>query len=306
MKRKIILILLAIMILIVILGFSFFTSAKNTSELGLVKTNLKAIQIEEKIIKGNEELVKDLKLNNEMTISQYAKKHLSKLGINNTIEGEVEYLDNVKENIKEIAIRTEKGTIKLNAETGQLSAYSSQNVASNLPKTNKNEEQIEEIAWRILNRLKDNENDKYEILYIEKFDEEIWTVGFAKKYEELINKGEQIRFAFSPETEEIITLGQKFIKYANNEVKITEKQAKKIGEIYLKNSVADDMEMTINIVVPNEMFYNNLEPGEIRVEPLEARKAYICEFNNEGNTKIYIDCTTGEVLGGELELGKEF
>ena len=145
-----------------------------------------------------------------------------------------------------------------------------------------------------------------EFMYVEKFDEEIWRACFAKKYNGMINEGESVKFSFCPKTNEIVTLAINRTKYANNTVEISKDTATKIAEKYLNKSTATDMDIDLEIVRPN-YFYNELNGDEsIYVKIGETRQAYVAKFNNESASTLYIDATTGEIIGGDMILGGEY
>jgi len=84
-------------------------------------------------------------------------------------------------------------------------------------------------------------------------------------------------------------------KVTNTEVKITEEQAKEIASKYLKSSVATGIKsVKKEIVSPNLLFKEKVDKVYKNIN--EMRRAYIVTFNNEAETQIYVDVTTGEVL----------
>lgn len=94
-------------------------------------------------------------------------------------------------------------------------------------------------------------------------------------------------------------------KLTNREVKITKEYAMKLGEEYLKRSVATGIKsVELGIVRPNLLFRE--EKGKIYKHINEMRKAYIVKFDNKSKSEVYIDATTGEFIGGAYTLGGEF
>ena len=141
---------------------------------------------------------------------------------------------------------------------------------------------------------------------IETYDDEVWRAEFTKKYGDKYCAGESVKFSFAPESNEIVTLAINNIKYANNETKITEEQASNIAEKYLDKSSADNMTITKEIIRPN-FFYKQLEgDSNIYANIEQYRNAYVFTFDNEAQSQVYIDCSTGEVLGGNMKLGGEY
>lgn len=165
------------------------------------------------------------------------------------------------------------------------------------------EEQIREKAINIFNNINVEDATTYELTNLQEFDEEIWRAEFCKKYDGKICKGESVKFSFAPESNEVVTMSINRIKYANNETLITETEATAIAQGYLDESSANQMTMTKEIVRPN-YFYRELVGDEnLYTNINQSRNAYIFTFNNIAESQIYIDCTTGEVIGGNMILG---
>ncbi|MBQ9297796.1 MAG: hypothetical protein IJ223_01970 [Clostridia bacterium] len=303
MKKKVILLTI---LLVIIIGLGVFAMA-NSENNGIAKVweNSKIIKYIDSVVKKDESMIKDLKINSNELAIQVANEYLDKYDLEgNTEDAKIQYLDNVRENVKTIVIDNEKCKITLNAEDGTLISYV--NHKKDFPDNTLKEDQIKERAIELMDKICKIENVKYELEYIEEFDEQIWNAKFVKMYDGLKNDGERVKFSFAPESNEMYVLNIKGIKYANNEVKISEADARKIAELYLKKSVATDMKIYLAIVVPNAYYNTELKVGETYTNPSESRKAYICEFNNKGNTLVYVDATNGEILGGDSIKGEEF
>ena len=78
------------------------------------------------------------------------------------------------------------------------------------------------------------------------------------------------------------------------------------AEKYLTKSTATDMDVSIEIVIPNYSLKTNLEYNQVYKNPTETRLAYVYKFNNDSQTMLYIDCSTGEVIGCDMLLGGDF
>lgn len=155
----------------------------------------------------------------------------------------------------------------------------------------------------IFNNMNIENAEKYELTNLEKFDEEIWRVEFCKKYDDVICKGESVKFSFAPETSEVVTMAINRVRYENNEIKISEEEATDIAKRYLEKSMATGMSMTKEIVRPN-YFYRQLEGDEsVYANINQTRNAYVFTFNNVAKSQVYVDCTTGEVIGGNMIAG---
>ena len=87
---------------------------------------------------------------------------------------------------------------------------------------------------------------------------------------------------------------------------ITDLPFRTIAKKYLEKSVATEMTISLDIVMPNYGLNDALLDGRLYKHANQTRLAYVCSFNNEAQTKIYIDCTTGEAIGTSRLLGGEF
>ena len=119
------------------------------------------------------------------------------------------------------------------------------------------------------------------------------------------NPGEAVALSICPATKELNTLTIRDDKFENNEIKITEEQAKKIASKYLVKSKATGIaKVTTEIIKPNLLFEE--EKGKIYKEIKGMRKVYVVWFNNTDKSRVYIDVTTGEVIGGDFLQGGIF
>lgn len=243
-------------------------------------------------------------------LTNKANDFLEKININKNTSSktlqEVQYYDNILDNTKEAIITTNSYTIVTNAETGNIISYVSNN--TNFQKNTLAKNKINEIALEIFKNLEVPDSKQYVLKELTKFDEEIWRVSFSKQYEQnLFNIGESVNISFAPQTKEIVSIAINNIPYANNPVNITEVEAKEIAQKYLEKSVANDMEVSIDIIRPNH-FYSPVNDKEVFLykEVNTMRKAYVCTFNNDSKSRVYIDASTGEILGGDMILGGEY
>ena len=304
MKKKVVLILVAIF-LVISLSILVFATEKNSNST----TTLNVVSIDNTYTAINTDDISSLTVNKKEDIVNIANSYLQKfeteaksIGINDDIT--IEYNHSGLQARNEIMLDTKDYAFTINADTGKLTNYSKHMFS--FPKCELSREQIELIANEIFKKIDICNTDNYKMIYLEEYDEGIWWVCFAKKYDDLVNIGEYVKFHFIPETKEIWVLGTDNIKFDNNEVLISEETARKIASQYLEKSVATDMKVYLDIVNPNEFLYESPNENEIHVFAQYMRKAYVCEFNNEGKTQVYVDCSTGEILGGSLILGGEF
>ena len=239
---------------------------------------------------------------NELDKERYinlANEQLSKLNL--TIEKfedsentKISEYKNNREFLEEMCLSNEFMRVTIKKNTNELIQYSRTDI--NSKKNTFNEEQVREEAISIFNKL--NMPIEYELLDLTEFDDEIYIAKFFKKYGEYTNRGEMVNISFTPEEEKVVGYVKKDINFANNEIKITEEQAKNIIKDYLKTE--DEIEMTIKIVIPNIGAQPTLSHGKVYTSAKQTRLAYVCELNDEYRRIVYVDCTTGDVIGYDM------
>lgn len=161
----------------------------------------------------------------------------------------------------------------------------------------------------------------------------IWSVGFYKKYDEMVNRYQEIKITLIPEINEIYNFIVNDTEFENNPVEIEGEQAKQIA-IEFDRKVPHGCEIrgakaSLGIEAMNGEAYtreNNYEqfykqshtenyPIEDRLYHRTERKIRKCwrvtilynltweQLVNENLDLYYtylVDCTTGEVIGGSI------
>ena len=223
----------------------------------------------------------------------------------NIKDEKINFYNNDIESRVETVIDTENEVYCLNATNGNLIYYVKKITYNNsiTSKVNLTEEEIKEIGFDLFETIKEEKYKDYVFTSLEQYDEELWTIRFHKCYDGLVNSGEAVKISFSPIRKQIENLVILDYPYTNNEIEISEEEALKTAKEYMKKyTSATDMKMEIMIVKPNYFWYKNL--GEYKSVNFR-RKAYVFTCNNDANTQIYVDCTTGEVIGGNKLVGGE-
>lgn len=308
MKRKIFLISLLIICLILLNTVVFAVISNNDSNKNSILTGEKLSKVEDAYIEISQpKMLKSVSTTQNDSIDE-ANFYLTSLNISKeqmlTSDSTIKYYNNALEHKIEKVIANENTILKLDAENGELLSYI--NKKNDFEKCFDNEETVKLKAVTTFNSLNIDDKSNYELYYVEQFDDEIWRASFVKKYGEKINAGESINFSFSPVSEEILTLSINKKKYENNEIVITENEARKVAQKYLNKSVATEMKLSLEIVMPN-YFLKNLEGDDtLYTEIQTSRNAYVATFNNAAKSQIYIDATTGEIIGGNMMLGGKF
>lgn len=211
----------------------------------------------------------------------------------------------VKDNINDLELieySNDDFILSVNKKTNELRSYI--NNKTSFPKCNLSKNEVESKAIELFSTFKIKDKKDYILNYVAKFDDEIWRANFVKSNDGLKNPGEAINIAFAPTTNEIITLAIIKNEYNNNEIKISEEDALKIAQKYINKSVTPKVkEVKIDIIKPNQMFKKVVE-NKMYKHINKMRKSYVIILEND--SKIYVDVTTGEILGGDCILGGEF
>lgn len=188
---------------------------------------------------------------------------------------------------------------KIDAETGDLVQTLSKK--QEYTDSNCTEEEAKQIANELYSGLDIKEEYKnYKLNGIVKFDEELWIANFSKKYGNLYNDFESVKVTFAPADKEvkIISIINQGV-YENNSVNISEEDAKNIANKQINSN--SDSHVKLTIVKPN-YFFKDKENYLTYKEPEKTRTAYVVSFEDENKTMVYVDATTGEVIGGDIAL----
>lgn len=315
MKKKIILLLLIILVISITIVALKITKCDVLADTNSkIDPNTRKILTGEKVNSINDTYVEDFSSEKDSNFSSdlnLANKIIEQHNINSltkenskTDDLKVKNYNNEIEGRKETVMYNKNFSITINKDKGKLISYISNKTS--FQKNNLTKENIQNAAKSIFKQLNIDNSDKYELNYIEKFDDEIWRAGFVEKDENLLNIYNSVKFSFAPQSNELVTLAINNIEYANNGISVSKETADKIVQNYLSKSVANEISSSdVEIVRPN-YFFENKSSGSIYVNIPQTRKAYVYTFNNKSESKVYIDCTTGEVIGGDKLLGGEF
>lgn len=197
---------------------------------------------------------------------------------------EIRNYKNDIDNIEVISVYNSDISVEIDKNTNQFLSFRN-GISDNLKKCNLSEQEIEKRAWELLGKYANV--DDYKLNSLDQFDEEIYMAKFAKKYGEYANMGECINFSFAPQTLELIGFHKKYIPFANNKIILKEEHAKKIATQNVGEIEYTEIDVSIEIVsIDRRKRYKN-----------ETRLAYICKFNDKYENEVYVDCTTGVILG---------
>lgn len=188
---------------------------------------------------------------------------------------------------------------KIDAETGDLIQTLSKK--QEYTDSNCTEDEAKVIANELYKNLDiKNEYKDYQLNGIIKFDDELWIANFSKKYGDLYNDFESVKVTFAPADKQvkIVSIINQGI-YENNSVSISEDEAKDIAKKQINSN--SNSKVKLAIVQPNYFFKdknNYLTYKEVE----KTRTAYIVSIEDENKTIVYVDATTGEVIGGDVAL----
>lgn len=165
----------------------------------------------------------------------------------------------------------------------------------------------------------------------------IWYADFYKKYEELLNPYENIKIGWIPTINGLYSLSFENSAYENNEEKISKEDAIKIAmekdkqietkktiketkaeiqikqmneNVYLRENFKEDYEKGFIQTIMQKTGDNTYELKEdatLYKTEKRVRKVWVVviKYDNQENTGLsefsyYIDCTTGEIIGGSM------
>lgn len=129
----------------------------------------------------------------------------------------------------------------------------------------------------------------YELVYLEKLDDEVWEADFQKNYNGIYNKYEAVKTFFIPENNEIVSL-----------------------TVFNEGNDTTDVAITADDAILTAANSLNIETSDIVSSTLTMEKAnkFYDESNNDSsvhttwvlekadNSKIYVDATDNVIIGG--------
>ena len=162
-----------------------------------------------------------------------------------------------------------------------------------------NYEEIEQVANKIFNEIFESkeEYNNYKLNELYAFDESIWNVKFVNYIDGNKNTYQCVNMSIIPEENEVYMLVDNYTSHQNNKISIKEKVAISTVKDYI-GKYGDNYTIEIGIVLPN----NVENTGEIYKPVNYTRNAYIITFKDYNDTKVYVDATTGKIIGEEYSL----
>lgn len=189
-------------------------------------------------------------------------------------------------------IKGQGAMVEVLKETSEIKTYINSTPPEFVVGTVYEKEKVEAVANELLQ--KNNlitSKEKYKMIEIKENTNFFPTVWFENKEE-----GKQLFITFDPESKEIANLGTKIIPTPEkNTIEISEENAKNIAKRVLKDE-ANVVSVELKEVLPNSMF---LESGYYYSSLNIKRTAYVVTFDNKSKLQVFVDATTGEVIGGD-------
>jgi len=291
MKKHLIVSVVAISLLVAIVGITIFA---NNSRILTPSTPVDL----------NQTYVENATTSSKEDIIQIANQLLDKYNItvphteNASIEVK-QYTNNLKGR-EETSVSSKDYIVTYNTTTQDFISYI--NNKTSFEKVTMGKSDIKAVALEIFNNIKSDEFSNYTLTFLEAFDDEIYRAKFTKKYGDLLNNAESISFSFAPQSKEIVTFAVNRCLYADNEIIITEIEAREIASNFKNIYNSNKVTVKIEIVKPNHFYSEISEENKLYKDSTVCRKAYVIYANDIVNTRIYVDCTTGEIIGGDQNL----
>ena len=283
------------------------------------------------------EIVEEVKIKaiTEDEAKEIALNILKEYGYENEVIESIELIENPVNYDLDYLIKTEsKCTVQIDAINSKNYSFESNVLYKDIDHYRGNREDLEKIVRDI---CKNHNIDltEYDVLNVSKngFTEEdayIWYFNFYKKYGDIVNTYENISVAIIPEINELFWIIVDEKTFENNEIVITEEEAK---QIVLENEKKvptglkiTDLQVALDITEMNGYAYtrtNDYEqyikqtstpnyPNETRIYHRvenKIRKAWMVnvqyEYDEEKQLSpsnysftYFVDATTGEIIGG--------
>lgn len=283
------------------------------------------------------EIVEEVKIKaiTEDEAKEIALNILKEYGYENEVIESIELIENPVNYDLDYLIKTEsKCTVQIDAINSKNYSFESNVLYKDIDHYRGNREDLEKIVRDI---CKNHNIDltEYDVLNVSKngFTEEdayIWYFNFYKKYGDIVNTYENISVAIIPEINELFWIIVDEKTFENNEIVITEEEAKQIA---LENEKKvptglkiKDLQVALDITEMNGYAYtrtNDYEqyikqtstpnyPNENRIYHRvenKIRKAWMVnvqyEYDEEKQLSpsnysftYFVDATTGEIIGG--------
>ena len=186
--------------------------------------------------------------------------------------------------------------IEVNAKNAKIVSYFDSTVNDIEIKATANKKEATQVSEKIYNLISQDKD------YVLK------DADYCKKYDDIFNDYQCIRLTFVPETEQIKIINIFDEEFENNPIVITKEEAEQIVKEKLSNETISSIDTKLKIEKMNEYVYmqdNKLKENQAYKMDVTVRKVWSVEFilkknNFEQSSKVYVDVTTGEIIGGDI------
>lgn len=269
----------------------------------------------------------------ETVLINLVTKEFERIGYNNIEIESSEYIKNPYSNdtlaFQVFAYNEDNKNLSiiLNASTGKFISFGS-DLDLQPQNYRDNRYNIEKTAQKIYDELgyKEKEYKLIDVTGNYLNDEQkswFWIATFAKKYNNIVNKYEEISISFIPQINKVIILQEINCNFENNDIVLNKEEAIEIAknkekEVY-KNVDDIEIECELDIEKMNSNIYmieNNIQDnfnsknenneiitGNKYYTENIVRNVYNVKMTYENNNRIinyFVDATTGEIIGGEI------
>lgn len=283
-----------IIVIIVVIGFIIYENFfKDTKYYTVVNGEISKSQIKNALTENEvkEVAIKNLEL---ITSGQY------------TLKEDVECNQYIKSGEMYWRLESDDYEIRINSINGNLIYYKDK-AYMNITDSDVTYDKAKQIVEEIM--AENNISDDYKIKVLEKENLDIWELQLCKQENGVFNEYRSIELNFVPETKRIILLEFKDYIYTNNEIKITEEQAKQIAkDVYEEQDISQiNIEKCIDLVIDRKINSEINLADEIEITDISNALEYMQRFketrqiknvwnvsiiNSEGDEAIYqIDMT---------------
>lgn len=224
-----------------------------------------------------------------------------------------------------------KISVSIDAKTGKLKQISDWGIDDTKIASTVSKEEAEKIAKQIYNELgyKDGE---YELASLKKNaiadNTNLWGADFCKKYDGIYNIYQCVRITFIPEIKQLTIYTLFDDEFENNPIIISKEEAIEIAknkalsmrpydeieqieiklDIRKMNAFVYSQEQSIierdNNIVYNTTINQTIDSNQVYVTDETVRKVWVVEITYKSDlfadkNSYFIDCTTGEIIGGD-------
>lgn len=305
-------------------GIAYATNIRNVNEEEKIWKEPKVYEFNNENQMTEEEIVKCI---SQEKAQKLGKEALIKIGLEEEIIQNIKLQKGFLSNENEWHMASNKATIILDGETGNLKSIQVPTWNYRIPYDyGITREEAKKVAQELLVECKpEDDKGEYELVKLTRNMETdeasyIWYAQFYKKYGDLINPFEEIYIGWVPTINGIYLLKINRGKYEQNPIEITKEKAMEIAEDKHKqieaNTTIQKVEAEIRIKQMNEDVYlkeNYREKydnheffgyGVTQYQTEErVRKVWcvVIDYNENDDKEQYtyfVDATTGEIIGG--------